>query len=70
MLNRDNVKKFKTELAMLLDKYGLSTACKTPDYVLADYVEKSSRTSIQPYLKLWLGMTRRGERCKACCSGG
>lgn len=40
MLNRDDVKKFKAELAMLLDKYGLSTACKTLDYVLADYVEK------------------------------
>lgn len=40
MLNKEEVKKFKKELESLLNRYGLDTACKTPNFILADYLEK------------------------------
>lgn len=31
---------FKKELTSLLNKYSWDKACETPDYILADYVER------------------------------
>ena len=31
---------FKKELSSLLNRYSWDTACETPDYILADYVER------------------------------
>ena len=31
---------FKKELTSLLNRYGYDTVCETPDYLLADYVER------------------------------
>ena len=36
-------KEFKKELASLLNRYGFDGACETPDWILADYVERCLR---------------------------